>query len=429
MLAARLSLLACAGCLISAFAGQIARGQSHAIIADRTSDELHYLHDSNNNLLIDEPAELNVYFSAANAAGTLGPMNPTALAIRRDGLVVMGDQVNRAVYWLRDLNGDGDALDEAESMVAADATNASAVSLAFPTGVAFDSLDRVYIVNAGNASGNDGVYRVADLNGDADWQDAGEVSEFIGVPYFGPGNGPYSPQELLFVGERLCFLRNSSAALQGVIRAEDVDGNGRADDPGETSIWLDSTNASGVAITAGFAIELDAQRPRAMYLLCLASGGVDQLLRAVDVNGDGDAQDAGEVTLVWSTAESGFTSVDIASRAEGRVLVSENSGKRVIVLTDVDSDGLFTSAGERADFFADPLGLVGDVRQVAFAWCAGDVNNDRIVDLTDLTRLLSGFGTQADAERSIGDLDGDEDVDLGDLTYLLSNFAGTCLPA
>jgi serralysin len=58
--------------------------------------------------------------------------------------------------------------------------------------------------------------------------------------------------------------------------------------------------------------------------------------------------------------------------------------------------------------------------------CPGDVNFDGLVDLADLARLLSNFGTPSGATREQGDVDADGDVDLHDLTLLLSRFATEC---
>jgi len=58
--------------------------------------------------------------------------------------------------------------------------------------------------------------------------------------------------------------------------------------------------------------------------------------------------------------------------------------------------------------------------------CPGDVDIDGVVDVTDLTRLLSNFGTTGGATRRTGDLDGDGDADLSDLTVLLAYFGTSC---
>lgn len=56
----------------------------------------------------------------------------------------------------------------------------------------------------------------------------------------------------------------------------------------------------------------------------------------------------------------------------------------------------------------------------------GDLDGDCDVDLSDLTGLLSNFGTASGATREMGDFDGDGDVDLSDLTTLLANYGQTC---
>lgn len=60
------------------------------------------------------------------------------------------------------------------------------------------------------------------------------------------------------------------------------------------------------------------------------------------------------------------------------------------------------------------------------AVCAGDLNEDGLVDLADLTTMLANFGTAGGATAAQGDMDGDGDVDLSDLTALLSIFGSLC---
>ncbi|GMU81226.1 MAG: hypothetical protein AMXMBFR47_10970 [Planctomycetota bacterium] len=56
----------------------------------------------------------------------------------------------------------------------------------------------------------------------------------------------------------------------------------------------------------------------------------------------------------------------------------------------------------------------------------GDLTNDGKVDIGDLARLLSNYGTTSGATPEDGDFDADEDIDLGDLAYMLSRFGMTC---
>ncbi|MCK6457268.1 MAG: dockerin type I domain-containing protein [Phycisphaerae bacterium] len=401
--------------LLACLASQAAtQAQVQFLINDRTNDAIYRVIDLDGNGVIDEPGEVFLWFSAANSAGTIGPMNPTCLNVGAGGLALMGDQLNRNVYFLGDRNYDGDAQDALDSIVAADVTNLSGVSFAFPTGAAVDSLGRAYVVNAGNANGNDGIYRLVDLNADRDCQDAGEVTDYVTTGAFGPGNGPYSPQEIAFDADDAGYLRNSSSGLHGVYRFADANMNGRADDAGEFSVFWDAANASGITPTAGTALELDAARPRAIYTLQLLTGGIDQLLRLTDANSDGDAQDAGEAVVVWETSEANFTAIDVVSLANGDVLVTDNSTKRVIRLHDADADNLFMSAGERSDFFANSLAIVGDVRQMSVLPvrlpCSGDVNGDGIVGVSDIPpftqTLINPLGATP-AERSAADVNCD----------------------
>lgn len=58
--------------------------------------------------------------------------------------------------------------------------------------------------------------------------------------------------------------------------------------------------------------------------------------------------------------------------------------------------------------------------------CAGDVDGDEVIGVTDLGPLLANFGTEQGAGLIDGDVDGDGDVDVNDLGLLLSLFGTTC---
>lgn len=58
--------------------------------------------------------------------------------------------------------------------------------------------------------------------------------------------------------------------------------------------------------------------------------------------------------------------------------------------------------------------------------CLGDLNGDNQVDITDLSILLSNFGTPSGAAPEDGDLDEDGDVDITDLSIQLGVFGTSC---
>lgn len=56
----------------------------------------------------------------------------------------------------------------------------------------------------------------------------------------------------------------------------------------------------------------------------------------------------------------------------------------------------------------------------------GDLDEDGVVDLADLERLMTRYGT-AEPDYTDGDIDADGDVDFRDLVWLLDNF-GQMMP-
>lgn len=60
---------------------------------------------------------------------------------------------------------------------------------------------------------------------------------------------------------------------------------------------------------------------------------------------------------------------------------------------------------------------------VGYQICPGDIDDDLDVDLTDLSLLLSVYGSVGS---NPADLDCDDDVDLTDLSMLLAHYGGNC---
>ncbi|MGD9689883.1 MAG: hypothetical protein AB7K52_09560 [Phycisphaerales bacterium] len=413
------ALLAASACLASADA------QLRFLLADRDSDAIWIMTDRNGNGMIDEPAELALFYSAANAAGTPGPLNPNTLSATLFGEVIYGDADAGARHWivLRDRDFNGDAQGEGESRIGASPANASGAVFAAPNGFATLEDEFVYLCTAGNASGPDQIFRGQDLTDDGDIDDEGEIAGYVTINGFGT-NGSFSPAEIAFGADGALYLRNSSAAGQGIFRLRDADASGFIDDAAEFVVWFGASNLAGTPASAGFALEPDPLRERAFYTLQIASGGNDQLVRGEDRNADNDALDEMESSIVFSTAEAGFNAVDVLALSDGRVLVSDTSGPRIIALVDLDGDGAFTSTGERSTLFANTSGMVAAARGLALFPCPGDFNRDLTTDADDLGDFINCYFATPSCDRA--DFNDDANVDADDLGDFINVYFTPC---
>lgn len=423
--------------LAAAMLSASAHAQLTLLFADRDANVLWRVTDLNGDGIFQNPEELFLWYDGSNAQGTRGIDNINTMAMRAsDGLVIGADQVQQDVFLWQDLNSDGDVLDLGESVEAAFSPNGSGIAIAFGTGSGFTAIGQPMVVNAGNANGADAIYAFSDTDGDGLFMSAGEIIPYGTTGPFGPvANGPFSPQELWLaplstIGTQVGFLRNSSSSggvnYHGIYRFDDANNNGNINDTGEFLPWFNFTNASGILPSAGFALEPDLSRPGALYTHQIATGGVDQLIRAQDLDGNGNANDAGEASIAYSNAESGYTLVDVVSVENGDLYVSDNSGKRIYRLHDANGNGNFNDAGEATVVFTGGA-AVTEVRQMIRinppVPCPADFNMDGGVDGADVQAFFEAW----EAGDSSGDVNRDGGVDGGDVEYFFTRWeAGGC---
>lgn len=100
-----------------------------------------------------------------------------------------------------------------------------------------------------------------------------------------------------------------------------------------------------------------------------------------------------------------------------------NSLNLTITNSDASAAGQYTCliANACGSYYSNPITLT-----VAPPPCSGDLNGDRLVDLGDLSVLLSNYGLTSGATPTQGDMTGDGNVDLGDLSALLSHYGANC---
>lgn len=153
--------------------------------------------------------------------------------------ILLGDQRADALFLLTDKNGDGDAIDDGERQLFFDDSNAS--GLESPSRNIFSVTqagDKSVYVGDGSA---DAVYRLQDLNRDGDANDAGEA-----VAWFDAENAEglalVTPNGIAEGADGAVYITNagvSSSPADAVYRTEDLNGDGDANDAGESTVWLD----------------------------------------------------------------------------------------------------------------------------------------------------------------------------------------------
>ncbi|MEO3416249.1 hypothetical protein AAFO92_16480 [Roseovarius sp. CAU 1744] len=137
----------------------------------------------------------------------------------------------------------------------------------------------------------EGIYRFSDTDGDGTTRGAEGALFFDGSALGLTGLNVFTLEGkdgVYYAGE---------GDTDTVYRLKDLDGNGDANDVGESRVWFSSANAGGYKLHTpnGMAVGADG----AVYVTeadVLSDQSGDFIFRTVDLNNDGDANDAGEAT-------------------------------------------------------------------------------------------------------------------------------------
>jgi hypothetical protein len=307
---------------------------------DSSADACWRLTDLNQDGDYTDVGEITSYYS--DTIGAFAWTNPACVGSAPNGVVYVGDTSTDTIYALRDGNGDGDANDPGEATIFFDPTNAGLIAIQTPNGITFDVLGRMYlaIVNTTSPPGPDRIVRLEDLNGDGDANDAGEAFDFYSVPNSTSAVGASIPTKVLIAPDLSAYYTENGttgAYTKGVWRLVDANQDGDCNDAGEAGLFWQPPFAAS-PFYWGFAFDQQGW----MYVTDHSTN--EQVWRAKDLNGSG-AIDAGEFNLVYQTG--GSTWWDIAVRDDGALLLCEaQTPDRVTRLKDLNGDGDCLDAGE-----------------------------------------------------------------------------------
>lgn len=199
-----------------------------------------------------------------------------------------------------------------------------------------------------------------------------------------------------------------------VLLLQDLDGDETASGPDETTVFFDSTNASGLETPTNNVFTVHQAADKSVFI---GDGTSDAIYRLTDVNADGDAQDMGEA-IVWFSEENagGLSTVTpngVAEGTDGAIYIS-NAGT-----SSAPQDAIYRTVDLNGDEDANDVGEATvwlDLQTVIDTSVPFDLSFDGYVAyLNDLT------GTAVDVIYRIEDLNGDGTIQTDEVTNFISD--------
>jgi hypothetical protein len=259
----------------------------------------------------------------------------------------------------------------------------------------------------------DAVLRLQDLNGDGDANDAGEST----VYYDNTGSVPITgPTAITFDDHGVLYLVNSGSSDM-VVRLMDGNNNGHANDPGEATIFLQNTTSNTWLSSPGDIIYVfDAVANKDVFYLI--DNGTDQILQLFDANNDGDVLDAGEVRK-WATAKPNgkFIWNIVFEPADQAIygLDTNSGGSHIFRWQDLNKNGVATDPGEVKKYYDAAIGTTS----LYLSFCL----------TSDASGSLYACPHTQDLIYKFTDMNADQDVhDAGEVTVIFDT-AGSPNPA
>ena len=350
MLTIRLSGPAALAGLLASAAAVPAAPLDFFLYADQGTDEVLLTRDANGDGDANDAGETTVFFSAANGSGLVGPTtNVLTLTQAGNGAVFVGDGGTNTVYRLRDDNADNSAQGAGEASVWFLAANADGLALNTPNGLAEGADGAIYVVEAdtrGTPSG-DFVYRTQDLNGDGDANDAGEATVWLDLQALSPNASAF---EISFDGDT-AYIADTRGTEENVIyRARDLDGNGTIG-TGEVTELIAGDNPFGIPVD----FAMDARDGSVFLWEFLDFAGPQSVVRLDDLDGSGVIDADAEWAEIWNTTFlpdgfNTFAAFGMAAAPDGSLLLTSNdgdaAGDNLVRLLDLNGDGDYLDAGE-----------------------------------------------------------------------------------
>ena len=312
--------------------------------------------------------------------------------------VLLGDQGDDKVYLFVDNNGDGDSADEGERLVFFDESNANGIEA--PTTNVFtiaQASDGAVFIGDGTT---DSVYRLIDRNGDGDANDVGESSVWFSGSDNAAGFTLPTPNGIAEGPDGAVYVVNAgsrSVPPDAIYRTEDLNGDGDANDEGEATVYLDLSAL--VPSSSAFDVSFIGDRG---YLSDTRGLETDAIYTFRDDDGSGTIEENELSIFALDDPDGG--PIDFAQAADGESIVVwelfdlDTGVSSVLRLTDLDGSGAIDQPNETVEIW----------------------NTDQ---LPSVFENFAGFSIAADGEGRIALTSNDSDR-FGDNVYILDDLNG-----
>ena len=305
-------------------------------VTDSTLDKLFHLADLNLDGDFNDAGETVVFYD--DTVGSLPLSNNSSLALGKGNMLYVSDRSTGWILSFLDADGDGKAESPGEHLVYFDGNplvNRSGLDVVAPHNVTVDANNVLWVAEADQGGlGTDSVLRLEDLNFDGDANDPGEAQRYF-QPAMGSVEGDTIVADVVVSSDGfLYYVEGSTTGFRpvGLYRLDDANQDGQIDPMTEAlPFFLVPSQPSPVFLQAG---ALDG-----LGYLYLTDTGNEVVWRVRDENNDGSVNPATEAkwylvspvsALIW----------DLAPTADGRVLCTEvQTSARLLELDDKNGDG------------------------------------------------------------------------------------------
>ncbi len=322
-------------------------------VCDSTNDTVHRMVDANDDGAIDPATEVTLFYDDASTGPDLSVANH--MVVFGGALLVADGGTLDTILRITDDNMDGDGNDDGEFSVFYDATSAGP-DLSTPNGMAVASGGAVLVADDGAAVLS--VIRLVDANGDGDALDEGEAAIFYDDTAASPAVPIGDPESIAVDESGTVYVGDTSTGE--VFRMVDGNGDGDALDAGEVSLF-------GAGIEGGPLTDIDSLAADSLGGVYAIDEDTGTILYMLDGNADGDAADAGEITIFYDGVTAGALVSDPNDAVlyeDGALVIADGALDALYVVRDSNGDGI-ASDSELVPLFDDASVLLSTPSGVA----------------------------------------------------------------